>query len=161
VEGPPAGRSGEGGSSPELLGDGKGWKNRDGGGVLRQGGCFGGRRGPTSRWEGRGGSGPAIPGEKGSKGGGARGSAHRGVGHDGGGGRSSDNRAAPHGELLHKWGKVVRGGRHGRLEQRAAAYRGEAATASDRGGQNAGGANGMPSVADIATDVWAPHVSRK
>jgi hypothetical protein len=102
-----------------------------------------------------------YPKKKVARGGGARGSAHRGVGHDGGGGRSSDNRAAPHGELLHKWGKVVRGGRHGRLEQRAAAYRGEAATASDRGGQNAGGANGMPSVADIATDVWAPHVSRK
>jgi hypothetical protein len=73
VEGPPAGRLGEGGSSPELLGDGKGWKNRDGGGVLRQGGCFGGRRGPTSGWEGRGGSGPAIPEEKGSKGGGVLG----------------------------------------------------------------------------------------
>jgi hypothetical protein len=35
--------------------------------------------------------------------GGAQGSAHRGESHDGGGGRSSDGRAAPHGELLHTW----------------------------------------------------------
>jgi hypothetical protein len=37
--------------------------------------------------------------------GGAQGSAHHGVGHDGGGGRSSGDRAAPRGELLHKWGE--------------------------------------------------------
>jgi hypothetical protein len=35
--------------------------------------------------------------------GGARSSAHRGVGHDGGGGRSSSDRVAPLGEILHKW----------------------------------------------------------
>jgi hypothetical protein len=69
VEGPPAEQLGEGGSSPELLADGKGRKNRDSGDVLRRGGCSGGRRGPASGWEGRGGSGAAIPEEKGSKGG--------------------------------------------------------------------------------------------
>jgi hypothetical protein len=50
------------------------------------------------------GSGAAIPGEKGSRGG-ARGSAHCGVGRDGGGDRSSGDRAAPRGELLNKWGE--------------------------------------------------------
>jgi hypothetical protein len=34
VEGPPARQVGEGGSSPKLLTDGKGRKNRDDGGVL-------------------------------------------------------------------------------------------------------------------------------
>jgi hypothetical protein len=61
------------------------------------------RRDPPSGWEGRGGSGTAIPREKGGKGG-AWGFAHRGVGHDSGGGRSSGDMVAPHGELLHKWG---------------------------------------------------------
>jgi hypothetical protein len=37
--------------------------------------------------------------------GGAQGSAHCGVGCDGGGGRSSDDRAAPRGSLLHRWGE--------------------------------------------------------
>jgi hypothetical protein len=37
--------------------------------------------------------------------GGARGSAHRGVGHDGGGGRSFGDGAAPHSELLHRRGE--------------------------------------------------------
>jgi hypothetical protein len=110
VEGPPAGQVGEGGSSPDLLADGKGQKNRDGGGVLRRGGCSGGRRGPASGWEGRGGSGTGIPGEKGSKGG-ARGSGHHGVGHDGGGGRSSSDRVAPCSQLLHRWGEGGEGRR--------------------------------------------------
>jgi hypothetical protein len=44
-------------------------------------------------------------------GGGARGSAHRGVGRDGGGGRSSSDRAAPRVELLHKWGEGGEGWR--------------------------------------------------
>jgi hypothetical protein len=70
VEGTPTGQVGEGGRSPELIADGKGRKNRDGGGVLRRGGCSGGRRGPASGWEGRGGSGAAIPSENGRKGGG-------------------------------------------------------------------------------------------
>jgi hypothetical protein len=111
VEGPPAEQLGEGGSSPELLADGKGRKNRDSGDVLRRGGCSGGRRGPASGWEGRGGSGAAIPEEKGSKGGGARGSTHCGVGCNGGGGRSSGDRAAPRGELQHKWGEGGEGRR--------------------------------------------------
>jgi hypothetical protein len=101
VEGPPARQVGEAGSAPEHLANGKGQKNRDGGGVLRRGGCSGGRRGPASGWEGRGGSSTAIPREKGSKGGGARSSTHRGVGRDGGGGRSSGDRASPRSKLLH------------------------------------------------------------
>jgi hypothetical protein len=55
----------------------------------------------VSGWERRGGSGVAIPREKGSRGV-ARSSAHRGVGRDGGGDLSCGDRAAPRGELLHK-----------------------------------------------------------
>jgi hypothetical protein len=143
VEGPPARQVGEAGSSPEHLANGKGQKNRDGGGVLRQGGCSGGRRGPASGWEGRGGSSTAIPREKGSKGGVLR---------------------AP---LTVEWvvtaeavevpvigrllaassctsgKKVVRGSRHGRQERRAVAYRGGVAAALDRPGRNGNAFKGV------------------
>jgi hypothetical protein len=46
----------------------EGWKNWDGGGILRRGGCSGGRRGPASGWEGRGSSGAGVPRAKGGKG---------------------------------------------------------------------------------------------
>jgi hypothetical protein len=167
VEGPPAGQGGKGFSSPELLADGEERKNRDGGGVLRRGGCSGGRQGSASGWEGRGDSGASIPGEK---------KAARGLL---GAPLTVEEvtmaeavEAPPIGRLLTvssctNGEKVVRGGRHGRRERRAAA--------SDQGCWNAGGfiptrllrqapplvANGMPVVADIATDVRAPHVSIK
>jgi hypothetical protein len=48
--------------------------------------------------------------------------------------------------------RVVRGGRHGRQERRAAAYRGGVAAASDRGGRNTGGF--IPNV--VATSGTAP-----
>jgi hypothetical protein len=138
VEGPPAGQVGEGGSSLELLADGKGQKNRDGDGVLRRGGCSGGQRGPASRWEGRGGSGAAIPGEKGSKGGvlGAPLTVEWVT--------TAEVVEAPAiGRLLvvsscTNGEKVVRGGWHGRRERRTAAYRGGVATTSDRGVRTSG-----------------------
>jgi hypothetical protein len=46
----------------------EGWKNWDGGGVLRRGGCSGGQRCPASGWERAGSSGARVPGEKGGKG---------------------------------------------------------------------------------------------
>jgi hypothetical protein len=46
----------------------EGWKNWDGGGILRRGGCSGGRRGPASGWEGRGSLGAGVPRAKGGKG---------------------------------------------------------------------------------------------
>jgi hypothetical protein len=49
----------------------EGWKNQDGGGVLRRGGGSGGRRGPASGW--RGSSSSSVPGEKSGKGGGCSG----------------------------------------------------------------------------------------
>jgi hypothetical protein len=96
---------GEGGSSPELLADGKGRKigmtvafSGEVGapvasGVLRWGGKEEGAQAQLYREK------KAVRG-----GGGAQSSAHHGVSHDGGGGRYSGDRAAPHGDLLHKWG---------------------------------------------------------
>jgi hypothetical protein len=62
-------------------------------------------------------------------GGGARGSAHRGVGHDGRGGRSSGDRAAPRGELLHKWGEGGEGRRPASKKNTAARQRREGGNA--------------------------------
>jgi hypothetical protein len=103
AEGSPAGQVGGGGSSLELLADGKGGK------IGRR------QRSPT-RWVFRW---PAVSCVRVGKRrklrrrctrgkrwqGGARGSAHRGGGRDGGGDRSFDDGAAPHGELLHRRGE--------------------------------------------------------
>jgi hypothetical protein len=131
-------------------------------GVLRQGGKEEGAQAQL------------YPEKKAAKGG-AWGSAHRGVGHDSGGGRSSGNRAAPSGELMHKWGE----GGEGRLARETGAAHGGLPRwgGDDFGprGQNAGGfVPRAVAVTDTAqggqwdasggrnaTDVRAPHVSGK
>jgi hypothetical protein len=101
----------------------EGWKNWDGGGVLRRGGGSGGRWGPASCGEGEEAQAQVYLEKKAARGGGgARGSAHCGVGCNGGGGRSSGDRAAPRGELQHKWGEGGEG-RRPASEKNAAARR--------------------------------------
>jgi hypothetical protein len=103
AEGSPTRQVGEGGSSSELLADGKGgkpgrWRRSPMRWVLRwpAWSCIGvGRKRELRR----------RCTQRKRRQGGARGSAHCGVGHDGGGGRSSGDGAAPRGELLHRRGE--------------------------------------------------------
>jgi hypothetical protein len=70
VERPPAGHVDGGGSSPELLADGKGGGNRISGGVLRRGEGSGGRRQSCVRVEGERKLGSIVVGKKVARGGG-------------------------------------------------------------------------------------------
>jgi hypothetical protein len=103
VEGSPAGQVDASGSSPELLDNGKGKKTETAAAFSDDVGA------PVAcvvlRWGGKeeGAQAQVYLEKKAVRG--ARGSTHCGVSRDGGGGRSSDDRAAPPGELLHRWGE--------------------------------------------------------